>query len=157
MPSSVTEMPAEANAAVPRLDPAEVRSRMSSSDVLTPHALGDGEKAPGEPQDPGCSEEARPAPGCVRRRHGRPSGSPKPMPSGFGIILLRLGVGLAAFSPSPSACGVRTSLLLILLRTSAGSSRGTAAFASAGISVTLDGILLPSVKVPVHSIGCEQL
>jgi rhodanese-related sulfurtransferase len=34
MPSSVREMLAEANAAVPRLDPGEVRSRMSRGDVL---------------------------------------------------------------------------------------------------------------------------
>jgi rhodanese-related sulfurtransferase len=34
MPSSVREMLAEANAAVPRLDPAEVRNRMSRADVL---------------------------------------------------------------------------------------------------------------------------
>ena len=34
MPSSVKEMLAEANAAVPRLDPAEVRNRMSRGDVL---------------------------------------------------------------------------------------------------------------------------
>jgi rhodanese-related sulfurtransferase len=34
MPSSVREMLAEANAAVPRLDPAEVRSRMNRADVL---------------------------------------------------------------------------------------------------------------------------
>ena len=34
MPSSVKEMLAEANAAVPRLDPAEVRNRMNRGDVL---------------------------------------------------------------------------------------------------------------------------
>jgi rhodanese-related sulfurtransferase len=34
MPSSVKEMLAEANAAVHRLDPAEVRNRMNSGDVL---------------------------------------------------------------------------------------------------------------------------
>jgi rhodanese-related sulfurtransferase len=34
MPSSVKEMLAEANAAVPRLDPAEVRNRMNRADVL---------------------------------------------------------------------------------------------------------------------------
>ena len=34
MPSSIREMLAEANAAVPRLDPAEVRRRMSSESVL---------------------------------------------------------------------------------------------------------------------------
>jgi rhodanese-related sulfurtransferase len=34
MPSSVREMLAEANAAVPRLDPAEVRNRMNRGDVL---------------------------------------------------------------------------------------------------------------------------
>ena len=34
MPSSVKEMLAEANAAVPRLDPAEVRNRMYRGDVL---------------------------------------------------------------------------------------------------------------------------
>jgi rhodanese-related sulfurtransferase len=34
MPSNVKEMLAEANAAVPRLDPAEVRNRMSGGDVL---------------------------------------------------------------------------------------------------------------------------
>ena len=34
MPSSVKEMLAEANALVPRLDPAEVRNRMSRGDVL---------------------------------------------------------------------------------------------------------------------------
>jgi rhodanese-related sulfurtransferase len=34
MPSSVKEMLAEANAAVPRLDPAEVRNKMNSGDVL---------------------------------------------------------------------------------------------------------------------------
>jgi rhodanese-related sulfurtransferase len=34
MPSTVKEMLAEANAAVPRLDPAEVRNRMSSGGVL---------------------------------------------------------------------------------------------------------------------------
>ena len=34
MPSSVREMLAEANAAVPRLDPAEVRNRMNRADVL---------------------------------------------------------------------------------------------------------------------------
>jgi rhodanese-related sulfurtransferase len=34
MPSSVKEMLAEANAAVPRLDPREVRNRMNSGDVL---------------------------------------------------------------------------------------------------------------------------
>jgi rhodanese-related sulfurtransferase len=34
MPSSVKEMLAEANAAVPRLDPAEVRTRMNRADVL---------------------------------------------------------------------------------------------------------------------------
>jgi rhodanese-related sulfurtransferase len=34
MPSSVREMLAEANAAVPRLDPAEVRNRMSRAGVL---------------------------------------------------------------------------------------------------------------------------
>jgi len=34
MPSSVKEMLAEANAAVPRLDPGEVRNRMSRADVL---------------------------------------------------------------------------------------------------------------------------
>jgi predicted sulfurtransferase len=34
MPSSVREMLAEANALVPRLDPAEVRSRMNREDVL---------------------------------------------------------------------------------------------------------------------------
>jgi len=34
MPSSVKEMLAEANAAVPRLDPAEVRNRMNRRDVL---------------------------------------------------------------------------------------------------------------------------
>jgi rhodanese-related sulfurtransferase len=35
MPSSVKEMLAEANAAVPRLDPAEVRNRMNRGDVLS--------------------------------------------------------------------------------------------------------------------------
>ena len=34
MPSSVREMLAEANAAVPRLDPAAVRDRMSSGNIL---------------------------------------------------------------------------------------------------------------------------
>jgi rhodanese-related sulfurtransferase len=34
MPSSVKEMLAEANAAVPRLDPGEVRNRMNRGDVL---------------------------------------------------------------------------------------------------------------------------
>jgi rhodanese-related sulfurtransferase len=34
MPSSVKEMLAEANAAVPRLDPGEVRNRMTRGDVL---------------------------------------------------------------------------------------------------------------------------
>ena len=34
MPSSVREMLAEANAAVPRLDPGEVRNRMNRADVL---------------------------------------------------------------------------------------------------------------------------
>src|ERR1700731_1342161 len=34
MPSSVKEMLAEANAAVPRLDPGEVRNRMNRADVL---------------------------------------------------------------------------------------------------------------------------
>ncbi len=34
MPSSIKEMLAEANAAVPRLDPAEVRNRMSGGDLL---------------------------------------------------------------------------------------------------------------------------
>jgi rhodanese-related sulfurtransferase len=34
MPSSVKEMLVEANAAVPRLDPTEVRNRMSGADVL---------------------------------------------------------------------------------------------------------------------------
>jgi len=34
MPSSVKEMLAEANALVPRLDPAEVRNRMNRGDVL---------------------------------------------------------------------------------------------------------------------------
>jgi rhodanese-related sulfurtransferase len=34
MPSSVKEMLAEANAAVPRLDPAEVRNRMGRPDVV---------------------------------------------------------------------------------------------------------------------------
>jgi len=34
MPSSVKEMLAEASAAVPRLDPAEVRNRMNRGDVL---------------------------------------------------------------------------------------------------------------------------
>jgi rhodanese-related sulfurtransferase len=34
MPSSVREMLAEANAAVPRLDPAEVRNRMNRADIL---------------------------------------------------------------------------------------------------------------------------
>jgi rhodanese-related sulfurtransferase len=34
MPSSVKEMLAEANAAIPRLDPTEVRNRMSGADVL---------------------------------------------------------------------------------------------------------------------------
>jgi rhodanese-related sulfurtransferase len=34
MPSSVKEMLAEANAMVPRLDPAEVRNRMNRGDVL---------------------------------------------------------------------------------------------------------------------------
>jgi rhodanese-related sulfurtransferase len=34
VPSTVREMLAEANAAVPRLDPAEVRNRMSRGDVL---------------------------------------------------------------------------------------------------------------------------
>jgi rhodanese-related sulfurtransferase len=34
MPSSVKEMLAEANAAVPRLDPSEVRNRMTRGDVL---------------------------------------------------------------------------------------------------------------------------
>src|SRR5262245_10569566 len=34
MPSTVKDMLAEANAAVPRLDPAEVRNRMSGGDVL---------------------------------------------------------------------------------------------------------------------------
>jgi len=34
MPSSVKEMLVEANAAVPRLDPAEVRKRMNRGDVL---------------------------------------------------------------------------------------------------------------------------
>jgi rhodanese-related sulfurtransferase len=34
MPSSIREMLAEANAAVPRLDPGEVRTRMNSGDVL---------------------------------------------------------------------------------------------------------------------------
>src|SRR5438874_11757519 len=34
MPSSVREMLAEANPAAPRLDPAEVRNRMSRADVL---------------------------------------------------------------------------------------------------------------------------
>ena len=34
MPSSVREMLVEANAAVPRLDPAEVRNRMNRGDVL---------------------------------------------------------------------------------------------------------------------------
>jgi hypothetical protein len=34
MPSSIKEMLAEANAAVPRLDPAEVRNRMNRGDVL---------------------------------------------------------------------------------------------------------------------------
>jgi rhodanese-related sulfurtransferase len=34
VPSTVREMLAEANAAVPRLDPAEVRNRMSGADVL---------------------------------------------------------------------------------------------------------------------------
>lgn len=34
MPSSVKEMLAEANAAVPRLDPAEVRNRMNRADIL---------------------------------------------------------------------------------------------------------------------------
>jgi rhodanese-related sulfurtransferase len=34
MPSSVKEMLAEANAAVPRLGPAEVRNKMNSGDVL---------------------------------------------------------------------------------------------------------------------------
>jgi rhodanese-related sulfurtransferase len=34
MPSNVREMLAEANAAVPRLDPAEVRSRMGRPDVV---------------------------------------------------------------------------------------------------------------------------
>ena len=34
MPSSVREMLAEANAAVPRLDPGEVRNRMNREDIL---------------------------------------------------------------------------------------------------------------------------
>ena len=34
MPWSVREMLAEANAAVPRLDPAEVRNRMNRADIL---------------------------------------------------------------------------------------------------------------------------
>ena len=34
MPSSIKEMLAEANAAVPRLDPGEVRNRMDRADVL---------------------------------------------------------------------------------------------------------------------------
>jgi rhodanese-related sulfurtransferase len=34
MPSSIREMLAEANTAVPRLDPAEVRNRMNRGDVL---------------------------------------------------------------------------------------------------------------------------
>ena len=34
MPSSIKEMLAEANAAVPRLDPAEIRNRMNGADVL---------------------------------------------------------------------------------------------------------------------------
>ena len=48
MPSSVREMLAEANAAVPRLDPDEVRSRMNRGDVLivdvrdTPELASDG-------------------------------------------------------------------------------------------------------------------
>jgi hypothetical protein len=35
-----------------------------------PHALGDGEKVPGEPQAPGRGEQAGPARGCGHRCHG---------------------------------------------------------------------------------------
>jgi hypothetical protein len=54
MVSSVNEMLAEANAAVPHLDPAEVRNRMSRGDVLivdvcdTPELTADG-KLKGRP------------------------------------------------------------------------------------------------------------
>ena len=47
MPSSVKEMLAEANAAVPRLDPGEVRNRMSRGDVLIVDVRDASELAPG--------------------------------------------------------------------------------------------------------------
>jgi hypothetical protein len=76
MLSSVNEMLAEANAAVPRLDPGEVRNRMSRGDVLivdvrdTPELAAGGKLKGGRPR--------------LARHAGIPRRSGEPLPqSGF--------------------------------------------------------------------------
>jgi hypothetical protein len=69
MPSSVKEMLAEANAAVPRLDPGEVRNRVSRADLLIVDVRDASELASGGKLK-GCHSTR----GRWRRRFGVESG-----------------------------------------------------------------------------------
>jgi hypothetical protein len=70
MPSSVKEMLAEANAAVPRLDPGEVRNRVSRADLLIVD-VRDASEARLRRQAQGVPFDARQVAQAFRRREWR--------------------------------------------------------------------------------------
>jgi len=74
-PPSATGLPIIHCVSIRRASPAQCSPTHSTplGHPRRPHAHGDGEKAPGEPQGPGRDEQARPRRRHVCRRHGWPA------------------------------------------------------------------------------------